>query len=207
MSLGSLGSSKNMGGVNVSEIGGETPQGNIVACSDVIDGVNYRPQTLGEVGFKRIEGRKVTAWSASLGSYGMGGPGFFGLNLAGNGEYPDEWLVMRVWGAGCWLLLDGRWIEAHPNQYQVQEPLYSNFGPGEDWDRVTDKVVGATLCSVGVEDGSLLFYLEGAEIYRLEMPRDASLLSLYGGTMLPRVWQDAENPLDAWVISHGDLWV
>ena len=61
--------------------------------------------------------------------------------------------------------------------------------------------------SVRVEDGSPVFYLEGAEIHRLEMPKDTSLLSLYGGTMQPRVWQDDENPLDAWIISHGDLWV
>ena len=134
---------------------GSATRGNIVACSDVIDGVNYRPQTLAEVGFERITGRKVTGWSASLGSYGMGGPGFFGLNLAGKGEYPDEWLVLRVWGAGCWLCWTAGGSEAHPNQYHVQEPLYSNFGPGEDWDRVTDKVVGATLRSAVVEDGSL----------------------------------------------------
>jgi hypothetical protein len=189
------------------ESDGERVPGNIVACSDVIDGVSYRPQTLGEAGFERIVGRKVTAWSASLGSYGMGGPGFFGLKLAAKGEYPDEWLVLRVWGAGCWLLLDGQWIEAHPNQYQVQEPLYSNFGPGEDWDRVTDKVVGTTLRSASVEDGLPVFYLEGAEIHRLQMPKDTSLLSLYGGTMQPRVWQHDGNQLDAWVISHGDLWV
>jgi hypothetical protein len=189
------------------ETGKGPVQGNIVACFDVIEGVNYRPQTLGEVGLGRITGRNVTAWSASLGSYGMGGPGFFGLRLAATGEHPDEWLILRVWGACCWLLLDGSWIEAHPNQYQVQEPLYSNFGPGEEWDRVTDKLVGATLQHAIVSDRASAFYLAGAEVHKLEIPKDTSLLSLYGGTMQPRVWDPAESQLGAWVISQGDLWV
>jgi hypothetical protein len=178
-----------------------------VACFDVINEVKLRPQTLREAGLERITGRIITAWSASLGSYGMGGPGFFGLRLAATGEYPDEWLVLRMWGAGCWLLLNGSWIEAHPNQYHVQEPLYSNFGPGEEWDHVTSKLVGATLQSAIVSDGALAFYLAGTGPLKLEIPQDTSLLSLYGGTMQPRVWNPTESRLDAWVISHGDLWV
>ena len=185
----------------------EPARGNITACFDVIDGVNYRPPTLAEVGPERITGRKITAWSPSLGSYGMGGPGFFGLRLAANDASPDEWLVLRVWGAACWLLLDGKWIEAHPNQYHVQAPLYSNFGPGEQWDLVTDKLVGSVLEAINIEEDALAFQLTGAASHILEMPADSSLLSLYGGTMQPRIWQANENRLDAWVISHGDLWV
>ncbi|MEP6776769.1 MAG: hypothetical protein ABJA50_14335 [Chloroflexota bacterium] len=183
------------------------PNGNIVACFDVVDGVSYKPQTLGEVGLDRIIGRSVTEWSANLGSYGMGGPGFFGLRLSAAREYPEEWLVLRVWGACCWLLLDGKWIEAHPNQYHVQVPLYSNFGPGEDWDHVSDKLVGTTLQNALVEPDASVFYLAGAEVHKLELPNDPSLLSLSGGTMQPREWLPGESQLDAWIIAHGDLWV
>ena len=92
------------------ESDGETPQGNIIACSDVIDGVSYRPQTLGEVGFERITGRKVTGWSASLGSYGMGGPGFFGLNLAAQRCIPGRVAGAASVGRGL-LVVAGRPVD------------------------------------------------------------------------------------------------
>jgi hypothetical protein len=55
------------------------------------------PETLRQMGVGRILGREVVGWSNSLGSYGMGGPGFFGLRLARSGALYSEWLVL---GAG-----------------------------------------------------------------------------------------------------------
>jgi hypothetical protein len=40
-----------------------------------------RPKTLSETGYSSIVGNIITAFSVSYGSYGMGGPGFFGLVL------------------------------------------------------------------------------------------------------------------------------
>lgn len=184
------------------------PKRNIIACKDVIDGQEYVPETLREVDITRITGRWVRGWSASLGSYGMGGPGFFGLRLAESEEYPEEWLVLRLWGAGNWLLMDGQWVEAHPNQYQIREPLYSNFGAGEEWDRMAERVVGAQISEVQIaQDHSVIVLALGMEKYTLEIPQDTSRLPLYGGTMEPRVWNAYEDQRDAWIISHGDLWV
>ncbi|MGA7733054.1 MAG: hypothetical protein WCD37_17485, partial [Chloroflexia bacterium] len=86
-----------------------TARRNIIVCTDVIDGQDYVPKTLREVGAGRIVGREVIRWLSSLGSYGMGGPGFFGLRLAAAGDYLEEWLALRLWGADNWLLLDGQW--------------------------------------------------------------------------------------------------
>ena len=166
------------------------------------------PKTLREVGVTRVVGRRVIDWSESLGSYGMGGPGFFGLRLAATREYPEEWLALRLWGADNWLLLDGQWVGAHPNQYHVQEPLYSNFGADASWDRVSERVCGALVKEAQIErDHSLILLAVDAEPHRLEIPRDSSRLPLYGGTMQPHVWHPDEDQRDAWVIAQGDLWV
>ncbi len=181
---------------------------NLIACKDVIDGEEHEPKSLREAGTEKIVGRRVIDWSESLGSYGMGGPGFFGLRLAAQGEYPEEWLALRLWGADNWLLLDDQWVGAHPNQYDIQEPLYSNFGEEGSWDRVSEKVRGALLNDVKIErDHSLIFLTVDAAPHRLEIPADTSRLPLYGGTMQPHVWNPDEDQRDAWIIAQGELWV
>ena len=181
---------------------------NIIVCTDVIDGQDYVPKTLREVGAGRIVGREVIRWLSSLGSYGMGGPGFFGLRLAAAGDYLEEWLALRLWGADNWLLLDGQWVGAHPNQYHVQKPLISDFGGDEDWDRVSEKVVGAVIENVKIErNRSLIVLVREAQTHRLEIPEDTSRLPLYGGTMQPRVWNPDEDQRDAWIVAQGELWV
>jgi hypothetical protein len=137
----------------------------------------------------------------------MGGPGFFGLELAAKGRYPREWLVLTLWGAGGWLLLDGRWIEAHPNQYHVQRPLFSHFGGAEDWDDLTGKLVGAKIIEAAMEDSSsTVVLLQGSQRRVLEVPEDTTRLSIWGGSLEPKVWNPAESQLDAWVVSRkGNL--
>ena len=182
---------------------------NIIRCMEV--GQRFirrgpRPKTLRWLGVKRIVGRRVVRWSLP-GSYGMGGPGFFGLELAAKGRYPREWLVLTLWGAGGWLLLDGRWIEAHPNQYHVQRPLFSHFGGAEDWDDLTGKLVGAKIIEAAMEDSSsTVVLLQGSQRRVLEVPEDTTRLSIWGGSLEPKVWNPAESQLDAWVVSRkGNL--
>lgn len=167
------------------------------------------PATLRQTGVGRIIGRRVIEWSDALGTYGMGGPGFFGLYLAETEEYSAEWFVLTLWGAGEWLLLDGRWAHAHPNQYEVQRPLRSNYAGMEGWDEISDKLVGATIRDAAISDsGSVITLEQGKDVYILEVPEDTSRLPRYGGTLEQRKWHAHESQLDAWVISPtAELWV
>lgn len=85
-----------------------------------IDRHSNRPGRLRDLSEARVVGRRVLQWSSHRGTYGMGGPGFFGLELEAKDDHPQEWLVLTIWGAASWLLLDGRWIEAHPKFYDIQ---------------------------------------------------------------------------------------
>jgi hypothetical protein len=168
----------------------------------------YSPAiSLRQTGIERILGRRIVAWSHSLGSYGMGGPGFFGLRLAAAHGRPGEWLVQTLWGADNWQLFDGRWVAAHPNQYHVQRPLVSYFGGDEDWDDLSPMLVDSTIVDAEIVDNASLIELEkDSVLHRLEIPADTTLLPLYGGVQKTRAWIPEESQLDAWVFSSsGDL--
>ncbi len=87
---------------------------------------------------ERIEGRVVLEWSDSCGSYGMGGPGFFGFKLGKTDEHPEEWLIMTLWGANQWLEVNGRWLAAKEERHDVQLPLTH----GNDWDELSPIIIG-----------------------------------------------------------------
>jgi hypothetical protein len=52
-----------------------------------------------------LVGRRVTAVSTLLGTYGMGGHGFFGL------QFDAEWFVVPIHGAGNWITVQNRLVE------------------------------------------------------------------------------------------------
>jgi hypothetical protein len=167
------------------------------------------PVALRQVGVGRVIGRRVIEWSDALGTYGMGGPGFFGLYLAETEAYLAEWVVLTLWGAGEWLLLDGRWAHANPNQYEAQRPLRSDYAGVEGWDEISGKLVGAVIRDVVIGDSASAITLEqGEHTHILEVPEDTSRLPRYGGTLEQREWHPHESHLDAWVISPtAELWV
>lgn len=53
-----------------------------------------KPASISEVHSTRLIGRKITAIKKNIGTYGMGGPGYFGLLLD-----DDEYLVYTIWSA------------------------------------------------------------------------------------------------------------
>lgn len=115
--------------------------------------------------------------------------------------------MLTLWGAGEWLLLDGEWIEGHPNQYHIRRPLYSHFGGDEDWDDLAGKVAGAEIIEAGITDfSSRLVLLHEGEHQILELPQDTARLPVWGGSLEPKRWNPAESHLDAWVLSRrGEL--
>lgn len=124
-----------------------------------------RPHTLVERGATSLIGVRVEGYHASLGTYGMGGPGFFGLLLPSHGAVAErEYLVAAVWGAEEHLLLDGRVIGCHPNHYAVYRPwMRDELRAGdalegeeeEQADELETVLVGATIGPVDSEDDRL----------------------------------------------------
>ena len=85
-----------------------------VSSEDLTDPqIGYHPQNL--------IGRRVLAWTVHGGTYGMGGPGFFGLEL----DHPvEEWLILKLWSSGHWIKVNGeRYLECD----NPWEGLFSNI--------------------------------------------------------------------------------
>ena len=71
-----------------------------------------RPDTLAARGAAELVGAQIAGWSNTLGTYGMGGPGFFGLLLPAHaGAVYREYLVFAAWGADQYVLLDDRVLD------------------------------------------------------------------------------------------------
>ena len=87
-----------------------------------------------------IVGRKILEVTTSLGTYGMGGAGFFGLLLDNS-----EFLTYAVWGAGDYVLINDRVVECYSNLYHKTKPWISNYGGDETWDYLTEILVGSTI--------------------------------------------------------------
>ena len=75
--------------------------------------VPFEPQRLHAAD---VVGRPVGQCSHIVGTYGMGGPGFVGIELDGSTR---DWLIIAIWNAASWIMLDGRLLGAeHPAQLE-----------------------------------------------------------------------------------------
>lgn len=187
---------------------------NIISCREYTSESEFdrdpmleeAPVTLRNYNIDLLKGCTIVEWSCHLGSYGMGGPGFFGIRLSGDDF--DAWLVLTLWSAGEWLLLDKQWIQANPNYYDKQKPLYTNFSGEEQCDAVTDTLVGCTLIDIVIEDtfSTLVLQKGKSGIHHLQIPQDTTVLPPYGSGK-QRMWNTQESQKDAWVVTSKSLWV
>ncbi|MDO5105261.1 hypothetical protein [Capnocytophaga sp.] len=106
-----------------------------------------RPKLLKDTPFDTIIGLTIKGFCTHLGTYGMGGPGFFGLHLS-NGEY----LTYAVWGADDYVLVDDRVVACNPNLYHKTKPWVSNFGGDNNWDELTEYISESKIVDVVLND-------------------------------------------------------
>jgi hypothetical protein len=177
---------------------------NIVACTEEKFLHHSTPKTLRELGTERALNRKILSWMDHDGTYGMGGPGFFSLELEKKDKFPKEKLTLCLWGACEWILLDGRWMESHPNQYAKQKPLMGRDDDGSQWDEITARLKGHQIVSLVAEGRKFEMRLSNGSV--LSFPDDPDSLPLFGGSLQPHVWCDSDDWRDAWVYATGLLW-
>lgn len=166
----------------------------------------HSPITIRQAGIRRILHRPIVSWTSHAGHLDNSGAGFFALELAETRAYYKECLVLTLFCSSQWLLLNGHWLAAHPNQYTRQRPLFSFFGGDQNWDEVSSLLIGAEICQARILDDHTQFILNNAGIQHvLELPQDTSRLPLNGGTLAQKIWPKTESQLDAWVITTSDL--
>lgn len=83
------------------------------------------PINLIEYGTENLLGSEIIDLCPYLGSYGMGGPGYFGFKIKVQKEF--RWLVVCLWNADGYMMLDDR-VFCAANQYKKDyNPWYSSL--------------------------------------------------------------------------------
>lgn len=190
-----------------------------ICTEDAYPPLGRKPATFREVGVDRLLSRRIVQWS-SKGSYGMGGPGFFGILLDSKQPYPKEWLILSLWGSASWLLLEGKELRLQVSERKVPcEPLFAVislllgrlsilllpflalyqffrqlFRPM--WDRVWKILIDSKIVEVTITENSSVIKVEKrSKIYILEAPQPGPVLG-HGHKS-----EIKANHLDAWIIS------
>ncbi len=141
-------------------------------------------------------GQRVSRIECCLGSYGMGGLGFFGLRFA------SGWIVYRLWAAAGWVTLDGKLIQdlMFPDERTQFEP--SQLVP-------LNSLIGAQFRCLDSSDEQcdLVFDCREYEI-RLSFRRDGRDVPPHRGNGRTKVFATHERLEDAIVVSRvARLWL
>ena len=159
------------------------------------------PPTLRDVrgGYQRILNRTITEVCNCMGTYGMGGPGFFGLKLEKlPKKYPEEWLVLRLWGADNWLHYNNKILDCHPNQHKDFKTVIKPDSYYTEIQKIYDKTfIGKKITSAIIRNKSCRFSL-GRN--KLEIKEDPVSRPPCAGSGEFRDLKDC-NVLDCWIIS------
>ena len=100
-----------------------------------------------------LVGRSITSYSTHLGTYGMGGPGFFGLLLDDR-----EYLVYTAWDSSSYVEVNKRIVSCNPKYYDEARPWISTYGEGLSWDELSEILVGAVISEVIDSRGKLVIH-------------------------------------------------
>jgi len=112
---------------------------------------------------REVCGRRIDEVLTYLGTYGMGGAGFFGLRLE------QEWLVVAIWGAGEWISIDGMPVEDHVfDDHERPRPWISD---GDD--NLSPVLIGAEITSLQLNQRSMqMSFSNGMSLAIEETPQN-----------------------------------
>jgi hypothetical protein len=160
-----------------------------------------RPQRLADVDTQAFQDAKVMRVCSYLGSYGMGGPGFVGLQLKLSSGRPI-WVVFTIWGAADWLTVG-------------DDLLADGYSPSEQRElanarrfRLLSDFVGSTLKGIRLQhDIAELTFSSAAGPLVLCLRGDSSSLPVHRGSKQPKVLA-SQDVRDAVIISRrASLWL
>ena len=190
----------------------------IIQCID--KETNQKPRTIQDEGVERIINRKIIEWQLALGSYGMGGPGFFGMLLEKTEKFNQEWLVLTLWAASEWLLMNKQWVHASSIFHHIQKPLFSGhilkqydpssgkeFPEQEGWDNFSELIIDGVISDATIDKNHAMIKISlDDRINIIEIPKDKSLLPVWGGDKKAKTLDNDSNLADAWVFTgSGNL--
>jgi hypothetical protein len=149
-----------------------------------------------------LAGRKIVNLLGHAGTYGMGGPGFVAIELAGSSA--QEWLVVALWGAGSWMTCQGRLVEDWHHQSAGRPAPW--FSDTEGAAPLARELAGRAIEAMEIRPRSLRIAISGG--YDLTIAEDAASRPAFAGNGKPRVFQPEDDLMRAVFLSPTvELWV
>lgn len=120
------------------------------------------PINLIEFGKENLLGSEIIDICPFLGSYGMGGPGYFGFKVKVQEEF--MWLVVCICNADCYMLLDDRVFYAGKQYKKNYNPWYSTLN---QFNKLFQKeLLNFKIINLKVSDESVTLALEKEGVNR-----------------------------------------
>ncbi len=145
---------------------------------------------------EQVTGREINEVLTHVGTYGMGGPGYFGL------RFGEEWLVIAIWGASEWIVADGILIQDH---------FFENYGRPRPWitedaDNLSPKLVGSKVTSLELMQKNMrISFSNGLSLVIDGAAEDRPILE---GTKRPREFMADDDLRKAVFLSPtAEIWV
>lgn len=143
----------------------------------------------------QVVGRVVDEICTHVGTYGMGGSGFFGLRLG------SEWLVVSIWGADSWIEIDGRIVQdCFWEEENMPRPWISDSG-----DELSGKLIGQQIESLQIDQHSLSIEIGGMN---LNISNTPDRRPIHGGSKQPRTFEANDDLRKAvFLAPTAEIWV
>ena len=164
-----------------------------------------KPLTIPEFGTEQFIGSKILDYNLYFGTYGMGGPGFFGLKL--EGAFGIRWLVYCIWLAGEHILLDNRIIECYPDFLEKYHPwiVWGNHRH-EEYEQTRQNLKnllsGLKILNIDLQEHALQVQLSGNHI--LETYQKSDKFPEQGGTRKKRLSYETGTMSDCWLVIYDN---
>jgi len=124
-----------------------------------------KPTTILDIKLEKLIGKQIIGSSSYLGSYGMGGPGFFGILIERNGM--EEYLTYAVWASGQYIMMDDRVFECHLKYNNSYRPWISKWaGESEEnqWDELSHILNGSIITGILLNETELKIEILSNEV-------------------------------------------
>jgi len=164
-----------------------------------------RPMTISEFSAENLIHSEILDYTLYLGSYGMGGAGFFGLKL--KGSFGIRRLVYCIWSSGEHILLDDKIIECHPQFIEIYHPwiVWGN-GMHEEYEKTSRNLKnflsGLEIQEISLQEHALKIQLSGN--HRIETYQKSEKFPEQAGTGRKRLSYETGTMSDYWLVIYDE---
>ena len=162
------------------------------------------PSNIEEFGCEKFKNSHVVDVCTCCGTYGMGGPGFFGLKL--QGEYGTRWLTYCIWSASEHILFNDNVLECHSNYAKKYSPLITFDDYSNTLAKFRELLSGMTIKEVEVTEESIKIMLVDSyeTLHSIESYKCSDKFPEQGGTGKKRNSFETGEMKDYWLVIYDE---